>query len=197
MFTSFTQENREDYAKQIYEIAEYHFLSDNERLLNYIYDFAWHYGRLYHIGDVEKIKAAISEKFKLPEEFLNNKFYWPTSTPTESGTDWEKEAKEAWRKIEIYKDEAQRYRTALDESSQPSTGMREALEEIKMLCGKVEFLVAKDIEQICNEVLSTPPENECKWSDSDVKKFLEDYRVANMDMYLNPVIWFDKLNDEK
>lgn len=36
-----------------------------------------------------------------------------------------------------------------------------------------------------------------KWSDSDVKKFLEDYRVANMDCYLNPVIWFDKLNDEK
>lgn len=36
-----------------------------------------------------------------------------------------------------------------------------------------------------------------KWSDSDVKKFLEDYRVASLEIYLNPFIWFDKLNDEK
>ena len=43
---------------------------DAKRLVDYIYEFAWHYGRLYHIGDAEKIKEAISEKFKLPEEYL-------------------------------------------------------------------------------------------------------------------------------
>lgn len=102
------------------------------------------------------------------------------------------------------------------EREQPSTGMREALEsqtlkEIASLCdisifycdkylqlGHTEFNSFKQsLTTIKAKALSIPPENECKWSDSDVKKFLEDYRVANMDCYLNPVIWFDKLNDEK
>lgn len=52
---------------------KYNLMPNLERmkLIQYIYDFAWHYGRLYHIGDAEQIKAAISEKFQLPEEFLS------------------------------------------------------------------------------------------------------------------------------
>lgn len=51
----------------------------------------------------------------------------------------------------------------------------------------------------CTRIIIESPmkSEERRWSDSDVKKFLEDYRVANMDCCLNPVIWFDKLNDEK
>jgi len=45
-------------------------LKGEKRLIDYIYEFAWHYGRLYHIGDADKIKQAIKEKFQLPEEFL-------------------------------------------------------------------------------------------------------------------------------
>jgi hypothetical protein len=39
-------------------------------LIEYIYDFAWHYGRLFHLGSAEKIKQAIQEYFQLPEEWL-------------------------------------------------------------------------------------------------------------------------------
>lgn len=39
-------------------------------LIEYCYELTWHFGRLYHIGDVEKIKAAVSEKFELPEEAI-------------------------------------------------------------------------------------------------------------------------------
>lgn len=47
-------------------------LSDKvkQEIVDYCYEFAWHYGRLWHFGDAERIKAAISEKFKLPEEWL-------------------------------------------------------------------------------------------------------------------------------
>ena len=44
-----------------------------EALVDYIHDYAWHYGRLYHIGDAEKIQEAISEKFILPEEIFKTK----------------------------------------------------------------------------------------------------------------------------
>jgi hypothetical protein len=49
----------------------------SKHLIDYIYDFAWHYGRLWHIGDADKIKAAIQERFQLPEEFLTTKGVQP------------------------------------------------------------------------------------------------------------------------
>jgi hypothetical protein len=39
-------------------------------LIEYIYDFAWHYGRLFHLGSAEEIRQAIKERFQLPEEWL-------------------------------------------------------------------------------------------------------------------------------
>jgi len=42
-----------------------------ENLIPYIYDFAWNYGRFYHIGDAEKIIAAVKERMQLPEEFIS------------------------------------------------------------------------------------------------------------------------------
>ena len=43
---------------------------DKQKLIEYIYDFAWNYGRFYHLGSAEKIKEAVKERLQLPEEFL-------------------------------------------------------------------------------------------------------------------------------
>lgn len=43
---------------------------NEQRLIDYIYEFAWRYGKYYHIGDAEKILEQIKETFQLPEEFL-------------------------------------------------------------------------------------------------------------------------------
>jgi len=45
---------------------------ERQALINYIEDYAWHYGRLYHIKDEKKIKEAIKEKFQLPEEVFKS-----------------------------------------------------------------------------------------------------------------------------
>jgi hypothetical protein len=67
-------------------------------LIEYIYDFAWHYGRLFHLGSAEKIKQAIQEHFQLPEEWLEE-----DPSPT-SLADWSVLAKiappEKW--VEMY-----------------------------------------------------------------------------------------------
>lgn len=42
----------------------------NKSLIQYIYDFAWHYGRFYHLENKEKIMKAISEIIVMPEDFL-------------------------------------------------------------------------------------------------------------------------------
>jgi hypothetical protein len=54
---------RSDWASAIPEAAR-------QQLIEYIYEFAWHYGTLYHIGEAEKIKEAIQEKFNCPKRFL-------------------------------------------------------------------------------------------------------------------------------
>lgn len=46
---------------------------NKDELIEYIYEFAWQFGRAYHIGDFEKIKASISERFQLPEECFSEK----------------------------------------------------------------------------------------------------------------------------
>lgn len=45
---------------------------ERQALINYINDYAWHYGRLYHIKDEKKIKEAIKQKFQLPEEVFKS-----------------------------------------------------------------------------------------------------------------------------
>lgn len=42
-----------------------------ENLIPYIYDFAWNYGRFFHVGDAEKIIAVVKERIQLPEEFIS------------------------------------------------------------------------------------------------------------------------------
>lgn len=45
-----------------------------QELIDYIYEFAWQYGRLFHTeqSNEERLKA-ISKKFMLPEQFLEMK----------------------------------------------------------------------------------------------------------------------------
>lgn len=43
---------------------------DKQKLIDYIYDFAWNYGRFYHTGDAEEIKKKVSELLMMPEEFV-------------------------------------------------------------------------------------------------------------------------------
>ncbi len=43
---------------------------DKKQLVNYIYNFAWQYGNLFHIKDEKKILSSIDEKFILPEDFV-------------------------------------------------------------------------------------------------------------------------------
>lgn len=44
---------------------------EKKQLVEYIYNFAWQYGRLTHIKDEKKIFKEIDEKFILPETFVN------------------------------------------------------------------------------------------------------------------------------
>ncbi len=53
------------YARVTNVVPKDYITIDRKRLLDYIYDFAWHYGRYYHIGDNEAIVKAISEKFSI------------------------------------------------------------------------------------------------------------------------------------
>ena len=45
---------------------------EREVLIDYINTYAWHYGRLYHLGDAKKIQEAVKEKFELPEEVFKS-----------------------------------------------------------------------------------------------------------------------------
>lgn len=38
----------------------------------YVYDFAWQYGKYYHVGDAEKIMENVSQKMKTPEEYFSD-----------------------------------------------------------------------------------------------------------------------------
>ena len=54
-------------------------------LVEYIYSFAWNYGRFYHLGNAEKIIAAVSERIQLPEEFLSKPLPVSPSKPMSEG----------------------------------------------------------------------------------------------------------------
>jgi hypothetical protein len=43
---------------------------EQDDLIQYVYDFAWQYGRLWHLRDYKKILPAIAEKFDLPEKAI-------------------------------------------------------------------------------------------------------------------------------
>lgn len=45
---------------------------NKQELIDYIYEFAWQYGRLFYTEQTneERLKA-ISEKFMLPEDFIS------------------------------------------------------------------------------------------------------------------------------
>jgi hypothetical protein len=65
-----TNQQGDTYASKSEELMDFLHGCGNNSLIEYIYDFAWQYGRFFHLEDSEKIKAAISERFQLPEEFL-------------------------------------------------------------------------------------------------------------------------------
>jgi hypothetical protein len=44
---------------------------EKKALIDYIYHFAWIYGRYYHIGDADKIIEQVSEIIELPEKVIN------------------------------------------------------------------------------------------------------------------------------
>jgi len=52
---------------------------DIKKVIDYIYEFAWHYGRYYHVGDSIKILECVKEVFQLPEE------YFASQTPSPTG----------------------------------------------------------------------------------------------------------------
>lgn len=75
-----TKEQQKYFDDAKYILKKYFNLSDvlrnstnltNTDLVDYIYDFAWHWGRFYHLENADKIKAAVSELLQLPEEFLS------------------------------------------------------------------------------------------------------------------------------
>lgn len=55
-----------------------------KQLIDYIYEFAWMWGRFFHLEDAEKIKEAVNERFQLPEEFLTSPNKWIDDSPTPS-----------------------------------------------------------------------------------------------------------------
>ena len=46
-------------------------LEEKQKLIDYIYYFAWVYGRYYHVGDADKIIEKVSEIVELPEKVIN------------------------------------------------------------------------------------------------------------------------------
>ena len=42
--------------------------SNAYKVKDYIYDFAWRYGKYYHVGDSEKIMENVSQLILTPEE---------------------------------------------------------------------------------------------------------------------------------
>ncbi len=46
---------------------------ETKDLIKYIYQFAWIYGRCYHVVYADRILEQVKQKIQLPEEFLNGK----------------------------------------------------------------------------------------------------------------------------
>jgi hypothetical protein len=44
---------------------------EKQALIDYIYYFAWVYGRYYHVGDAEKIIEQVGQIVELPEKVIN------------------------------------------------------------------------------------------------------------------------------
>jgi len=44
---------------------------DRDKLVDYIYKFAFYYGMYYHLGSFEEIMEQVSQKIYTPEEFVN------------------------------------------------------------------------------------------------------------------------------
>lgn len=40
------------------------------KIKEYINEYAWNYGRFYHVGDADKIVEKIGERLVLPDEYL-------------------------------------------------------------------------------------------------------------------------------
>lgn len=63
------EQNKVTTTNKIYHICGKNdlFWSDLE---DYMYFFAWNYGRYYHVGDADKILEIVGEKMILPKEFI-------------------------------------------------------------------------------------------------------------------------------
>jgi hypothetical protein len=74
-------------ASPVREAADYS--EWKNKMIEYMYEFAWQYGRLYHIGNADKIKETVKERLQLPEEFMaENK--WKAVSPMPEGLSvWE------------------------------------------------------------------------------------------------------------
>jgi hypothetical protein len=44
---------------------------EKQKLIDYIYYFAWVYGRYYHVGNADMIIKKIEEIVELPEKVVN------------------------------------------------------------------------------------------------------------------------------
>jgi hypothetical protein len=90
--------------------------TDNQPIIEYIYNFAWMYGRYFHLGDSDKIKAAISERFMLPEEWMETKA--PYADTSELNRCKEAERETLCARLKAFDQLAHEQHTFLEEAAQ-------------------------------------------------------------------------------